>query len=35
MKDCNPVGIPVEKGVKLVKDPQGKWVNSVDSTFYK
>ena len=32
IKDCNPVGTPVETGVKLVKDPREK---RVDSTFYK
>ncbi|GJY60111.1 retrovirus-related pol polyprotein from transposon TNT 1-94 [Tanacetum coccineum] len=32
MKDCNPVSTPVEPGVKLVKDENGR---DVDSTLYK
>ncbi|GKV29955.1 hypothetical protein SLEP1_g38828 [Rubroshorea leprosula] len=32
MKNCNSVATPVDKGVKLVKDPGGK---SVDSKLYK
>ncbi|KAM7520343.1 hypothetical protein LguiB_019305 [Lonicera macranthoides] len=32
MKDCNSVGTPTEMGLKLVKDPEGK---RVDSTIYK
>lgn len=32
MQDCNPVCTPTEVGLKLVKDPGGKMVNS---TFYK
>ena len=32
MKDCNPVSTPVEPGVKIVKDENGR---DVDSTLYK
>ncbi|GKV32209.1 hypothetical protein SLEP1_g40826 [Rubroshorea leprosula] len=32
MKNCNSVTTPIDKGVKLVKDPRGK---SVDSKLYK
>ncbi|EOY04060.1 Uncharacterized protein TCM_019322 [Theobroma cacao] len=32
MKDCNPVGSPIEFGLKLKKDHEGK---KVDSTLYK
>uniref|UniRef100_A0A803PAK3 CCHC-type domain-containing protein n=1 Tax=Cannabis sativa TaxID=3483 RepID=A0A803PAK3_CANSA len=32
MKNCNPVGTPTEVGLKLIKDPEGK---KVDSTLYK
>ncbi|GKV28920.1 hypothetical protein SLEP1_g37906 [Rubroshorea leprosula] len=32
MKDCNPVSTPIDVGMKLVKNPEGKKVNS---TLYK
>ncbi|GKV36625.1 hypothetical protein SLEP1_g44733 [Rubroshorea leprosula] len=32
MKDCNPVSTPIDAGMKLVKNPEGKKVNS---TLYK
>ncbi|KAI3474406.1 hypothetical protein Pfo_029267 [Paulownia fortunei] len=32
MKDCNPVSIPTETGMKLVRNPEG---GKIDSTLYK
>ncbi|GKV17565.1 hypothetical protein SLEP1_g28051 [Rubroshorea leprosula] len=28
MKDCNPISTPIDAGMKLVKNPKGKKVNS-------